>query len=87
MDSIEHLIQAYGFLGAFFVLVCYASFYVLRRCLNKKDGILTLVAKKHIIFIDKTMETMDHITKTQDKICAIISARFARVGGEEREDE
>ncbi len=68
-DSIEHLVQAYGFLGAFFVLVCIASAYILRRCLNKEDGILTLIMKKHIIFIDKTMETMDYMIKTQDKIC------------------
>jgi len=69
MDGIEHLVQMYGFLGAFFVLVSLASLYALRRLLNKEDGLLTLLAKKHILFIDKTVEAMDHITKTQDKIC------------------
>lgn len=74
-DSIEHLIQAYGFLGAFFVLTTLAATYILRRLFNKSDGILTLLMKKHIIFIDKTVETMDHITKTQDKICEYITKK------------
>ncbi len=68
MNSIEHIIQAYGFLGAFFCLTSLASFYVLHRLLNKNDGILTTLMRKHIVFIDKTMATMDHITSTQDKI-------------------
>ena len=67
-DSIEHLVQMYGFLGAFFVLTTLAAIYALRRLLNKDDGLLTLLATKHILFIDKTIETMNHITTTQDKI-------------------
>ena len=68
-DSIEHLIQMYGFLGAFFVLTSFAAFYALKRLLNKDDGIITNLAKKHILFIDKTLETMDKMIETQDKIC------------------
>ena len=68
MDGIEHLVQMYGFLGAFFVLTSLAALYALRRLLNKDDGILTLLMKKHISFIDTTVETMNHITTTQDKI-------------------
>ncbi len=68
-ESIEHLIQMYGFLGAFFVITALLCAYALKRLLNKDDGILTLVAKKHLSYLDKSIETMDHLTRTQDKIC------------------
>ena len=68
-ESIEHLIQMYGFLGAFFVLTSLAAFYALKRLLNKESGLLTLLIKKHINYLDKTLETMDQMIKTQDKIC------------------
>ncbi len=68
-ESVEHLIQMYGFLGAFFVLTSLLAAYIAKRFLNKEDGIATLLAKKHIAYLDKSMNTMDHMTTTQDKIC------------------
>lgn len=75
LTNFENVIQTYGFLGAFFILTSFAGIYSLRRLLNKDDGILTLLAKKHIIFIDKTLETMDNMIKTQDKICEYITKK------------
>ena len=68
-DSVEHLIQMYGFLGAFFVMVSLAGAYTLKRAFNKNDGWVILLTKKHIDYLDKSMSSMDHMTTTQDKMC------------------
>lgn len=81
-DSIEHLIQAYGFLGAFFVLVSLASAYVLRRLLNKTDGIVTATAKEHISYLRSTATSFNTLASTsigQTKLLASVNKEIKEI--------
>jgi len=62
------IVQNFGFLGAFFILIASLGIYAAKRCLNKDNGILTLLAQKHINFLDKTIEANRSLIQNTEKI-------------------
>lgn len=62
------LIDRYGLPIVLLVLLAVAGWYVLRRLLNRDDGILTQVGSRHIKYLDETSSVNASLAKAIDRL-------------------